>query len=180
MTIIIYFSIIIMSSYSRFARFCGSDQDDSNLVPILPKRGIYIRVCISFSLFFFLFLFSQQATAVAPSTDMIPRHLFSRWLTSQDGHLWNWIRQGNIVLTKSPYTIAGLMDLRLEEENMTFTSFPITGHLVAIPIATLALLTAHQAGTKWETPSSGDFWQEKVVILLLQMKWKHFRKQPKR
>ena len=74
-----------MSSFSRFARFCGSEQDDSNLVPILPNRGIYIRVCISISLFFFIF--SQQVTAVAPSTDMIPRHFFSRWLTSQDGHL---------------------------------------------------------------------------------------------
>ena len=178
MTIIIYFSIIIMSSFSRFARFCGSEQDDSNLVPILPNRGIYIRVCISISLFFFIF--SQQVTAVAPSTDMIPRHFFSRWLTSQDGHLWNCLRQGSIVITESPYTTAGLMDLRLEEEAMTFTSFPITRHLVAIPIATLALLTAHQAGTKSETPSSGDFWQEKVIILLLQMKWKHFTKRPKR
>ena len=55
MTIKIYFSIIIMSSFSRFARFCGSEQDDSNLVPILPKRGIYISVCISISLFFLIF-----------------------------------------------------------------------------------------------------------------------------
>ena len=44
-----------MSSFSRFARFCGSEQDDSNLVPILPKRGIYISVCISISLFFLIF-----------------------------------------------------------------------------------------------------------------------------
>ena len=88
MTIIIHFSIIIMSSYSRFARFCGPEQDDKaiyNLVPLLPKRGIYIRVCISIS--FFLFLFFQQVTAVAPGTDMILRHFFSRLLTSQDGHL---------------------------------------------------------------------------------------------
>ena len=168
-----------MSSYSRFVRFCGPEEDNKaiyNLVPLLPKRGIYIRVCISI----YFFLFYQQVTAVAPGGDMIPRHFFSRWLTSKDGHLWNCLRQGSIVLTKSPYTTAGLMDLRLEEEAMTFTSFPITRHLVAIPIATLALLTAHQAGTKWETPSSRDFWQEKVIILLLQMKWKHFTKRPKR
>ena len=44
-----------MSSFSRFARFCGSEQDDSNLVPILPNRGIYIRVCISISLFSYYF-----------------------------------------------------------------------------------------------------------------------------
>ena len=87
--IIIFFSIIIiMSSYSRFVRFCGPEQDDKaiyNLVTLLPKRGIYIRVCISIS--FFLFLFFQQVTAAAPGIDMIPRHFFSRWLTSQDGHL---------------------------------------------------------------------------------------------
>ena len=44
-----------MSSFSRFARFCGSEQDDSNLVPILPKRGIYISVCISIRLVFLIF-----------------------------------------------------------------------------------------------------------------------------
>ena len=66
---------------------CEPEQDDKaiyNLVPLLSKPGIYIRVCISISLF--LFLFFQQVTAAA-SIDMIPRHFFSRWLTSQDGHL---------------------------------------------------------------------------------------------
>ena len=67
---------------------CGAEQDDKsiyNLVPLLPKRGIYIRVCLFIS--FFLFLFSQQVTAVAPGIDMIPRHFFFRWLTNQDGRL---------------------------------------------------------------------------------------------
>ena len=167
-----------MSSYSRFVRFCGPEEDNKaiyNLDPLLPKRGIYIRVCISI----YFFLFYQQVTAVAPGGDMIPRHFFSLWLTSQDGHLWNCLRQGNIVITESPYTTARLMDLRLEEEAMTFT-LPTTRHLVAIPIQTLAVRTAHQAGTSIKTPSARDFWREKLVILLLQRKWKHFTKRRKR
>ena len=48
------------------------------------------------------------------------------------------------------------MDLRLEEEAMTFT-LPTTRHLVAIPIQTLAVRTAHQAGTSIKTPSARDF-----------------------
>ena len=36
-------------------------------------------------IFLFHFLFPQQVTAA--SIDMIPRHSFSRWLTSQDWHL---------------------------------------------------------------------------------------------
>ena len=35
----------------------------------------------------FHFLISQQVTAVAVGIDMIRKHLFSRLLTSQDGHL---------------------------------------------------------------------------------------------
>ena len=57
---------------------CGPEQDVKafyNLVPLLPKREIYVRVCFFIS--FFLFLFSEQVTAV--SIDMIPRHFFSRW-----------------------------------------------------------------------------------------------------
>ena len=156
---------------------CGPEQDDKtfyNLVPLLPKRGIYIRVCISIS--FLLFLFSQQVTAVAPSIDMIPRHFFSRWLTNQDGRLWNCLRQGSIVLSDIPYTTARLMDL-LSEMAWTFT-LPTTRHLVAVPMLTLAVLTAHREVTTMETPSAGHFWQ--ALIILLQTKWKHFTKQPKR
>ena len=70
------------------------------------------------------------------------------------------------------------MDL-LSVQAMTFT-LPTTRHLVAVPMLTLAILTAHQAGTTMETPSAGHFWQEEVSIILLQTKWKHFTKQPKR
>ena len=150
-----------------------------NLVPTLPKRGIYITVCISISFLVFS-LFSQQVPAVAPGTDMIPRHFFSRWLTSQDGHLWNFLRQeGCIVRTMpTPYTTARLMDL-LSEMAGTYT-LPTRRHPVAVPLPTLVLLTAHQAGTTMETPSARHFWQEEMVIILLQMKWKRFTKQPKR
>ena len=67
----------------------------------------------------------------------------------------------------APYTTARLMDL-LSEEAMTFT-LPTTRHPVAIPMPTLAILTAHQAGTTLETPSPERFWQEEVIIILFQI-----------
>ena len=60
------------------------------------------------------------------------------------------------------------MDLR-SEEAVTFT-LPTTRHPVAIPMPTLAVLTAHQAGTTMEAPSPEHFWQEEVIIILLQIK----------
>ena len=135
---------------------CRPEQDHKaiyNLVPLLPKRGIYIRVCISIS--FFLFLFSQQVPAA--ERDLIPRHSFSRWLTSQDGHLWNCLWK----LTVMPYTTVRLMDL-LSEEAMIFI-LPTTRHPIPIPILTLAGLTAHQAGTTMETLSARHFWQGLIL-----------------
>ena len=69
-----------------------------------------------------------------------------------------------------PYTIARLiiMDL-LSEEAMTFT-LSTTRHLVAVTLPTLVILTAHRAGTTMETPSPRHFWQEEVIIILLQTK----------
>ena len=103
----------------------------------------------------FHFLFSQQVTAVATGIDMIPRHSFSRWWTSQDGHLWNCLRQGHIVITDVQYTTARLMDL-LSVEAMTFT-LPTTRHQVAVPTPTLTMITAHQVGTAMEAPSPRHF-----------------------
>ena len=60
------------------------------------------------------------------------------------------------------------MDL-LSEEAGTF-ALSTTRHLAAIPIPTLAILTAHQAGTTMETPSPRHFWQEEVIFILLQTK----------
>ena len=77
----------------------------------------------------------------------------------------------------TPYTTARLMDL-FSDEAMTFT-LPTTRHPVAVTMPTLAILTAHRAGTTMEAPSPGHFWQEEVIIILHQTKWKHFTKQPK-
>ena len=60
------------------------------------------------------------------------------------------------------------MDL-LSVEAMTFT-LPATRHLVAVPIPTLAMITAHQVGTAMETPSPRHFWQEEAIINLHQTK----------
>ena len=122
----------------------------------------------------FLFLFLQQVTVA--SIELIPRHSFSRSLTSQDGRLWNCVRQGSIVITDIPYTTAPLMDLP-SVEAMTFT-LSTTPHPVGVPLPTLAGSTAHQAGTAMEAPSPGHFWKEEVMIILHQTKWKHFTKQP--
>ena len=69
------------------------------------------------------------------------------------------------------------MDL-CSEEAMTFT-LTTTRHPVAVTMPTLAILTAHRAGTTSEAPSPRHFWQEEVIIILHQTKWKHFTKQPK-
>ena len=60
------------------------------------------------------------------------------------------------------------MDL-LSEEAMTFT-LPTTRHLVAVPMLTLAILTAHQTGTTMEATSPGHFWQAEVIIISHQMR----------
>ena len=59
------------------------------------------------------------------------------------------------------------MDL-LSVEAMTFT-LSTTRHPVAVPMPTLAGLTAHQAGTTMEAPSPKRFWQEEVIIILFQI-----------
>ena len=58
------------------------------------------------------------------------------------------------------------MDL-FSVEAMTFT-LPTTRHPVAVPLLTLAILTAHQVGTAMEAPSPTHFWQ--ALITLLQTK----------
>ena len=68
----------------------------------------------------------------------------------------------------TPYTTARLMDL-FSEEAMTFI-LPTMRHLVAVPVPTLAILTAHRAGTTMEATSPGHFWQAELIIILLQMK----------
>ena len=57
---------------------------------------------------------------------------------------------------------------------MAFT-FLTTRHLVAILTATLAILTAHRAGTAGPAPSLEHSWQDHATSN--QMKWKRFTKQ---
>ena len=78
----------------------------------------------------------------------------------------------------TPYTTARLVDL-CSEEAMTFTLTTTRCHPVPVTMPTLAILTAHRAGTTSEAPSPRHFWQEEVIIILHQTKWKHFTKQPK-
>ena len=79
------------------------------------------------------------------------KHFCFHWLTNQDGHLLNYLRQGNIVQGDFQYTVAHPLDLYLEMD-MTF-SFQTTHHPIAILRATLAGLTAHRAGTATQAPS---------------------------
>ena len=58
------------------------------------------------------------------------------------------------------------MDL-LSVEAMTLT-LSTTRHPVAVPILTLAGLTAHQVGTAMEAPSPTHFWE--ALVSLLQTK----------
>ena len=51
-----------------------------------------------------------------------------------------------------------------------------TRHLIAILTTTLAILTAHRAGTATPAPSHEHSWQE--LITSLQTKLKPFTKQP--
>ena len=66
-------------------------------------------------------------------------------------------------ITVLPYTTARVMDPR--SEAMTL---PLTMQVVALPILTLVLFTAHRVGTGTEAPLPIHFWQ--ALIILLQTK----------
>ena len=110
----------------------------------------------------FHFFFSEQVTAVALGIDTIHRHFFSRWLTNQDGHLWNCPR---IEITIMPYTIARLMDLLLVEA--VTLELSTTRHPVVVPILFLAILTPHQEGTAIEVPSATHSCKDKDIRIIL-------------
>ena len=48
------------------------------------------------------------------------------------------------------------------EEEVTFT-YQTTRHPIAIQVATLAILTAHRAGTATTAPSPKHSWQEDTI-----------------
>ena len=62
-------------------------------------------------------------------------------------------------------------------EDMTFL-FPARRRPIAIHTATLAILTAHRAGTATAAPLPKHSWQE--LSTSLQTKWKPFTSQTKR
>ena len=114
------------------------------------------------------YFFFCQVPVIVIATVMMQTHFFFLWWISQDGRLWNYLKQDSIVITDIPYRIAILIFMGLLlEVDMTFT-LPATHHPVAVPIPTLVMLTVHQAGTAMEAPSPGHFWQ--ALISLLQTK----------
>ena len=65
-----------------------------------------------------------------------------------------------MVQTEVQYPVTRRMDLH-SEEDMTFT-FPTTRHPTAILAATLAILTAHRAGTACTAPSPEHSWRDRT------------------
>ena len=121
------------------------------------------------------FLSLWQIPAISISTT--PKPFCFHWWTSQDGHLLNCLKQEDIVLTEHiPYVLVQGMGPH-SVEDMTFT-FPARRRPIAIHTATLAILTAHRAGTATAAPSPGHSWQE--LTTSLQTKWKPFTSQTKR
>ena len=110
------------------------------------------------------YFFFYQVPVIVIATVMMQRHFFFLWWISQDGRLWNYLKQDSIVITDIPYTIAILIFMGLLlEVDMTFT-LPATHHPVAVPIPTLVILTVHQAGTAMEAPSPRHFWQALISL----------------
>ena len=109
------------------------------------------------------YFFFYQVPVIVIATVMTQRHFFFLWWISQDGRLWNYLKQ-DVIVPEIPYTIAILIFMGLLlEVDMTFT-LPATHHPVAVPIPTLAMITAHQAGTAMEAPSPRHFWQALIVL----------------
>ena len=63
-----------------------------------------------------------------------------------------------MLITNFPYALTITLGLHSEVE-VTFT-FPTTRRPIAILTATLAILTAHRAGTATAAPSPKHSWQE--------------------
>ena len=62
----------------------------------------------------------------------------------------------------TPYTTARLMDLF--SEGAGTLPFTTTRHPVAIPIPTLAMITAHQVGIAMEAISLRHLWQALIIL----------------
>ena len=121
------------------------------------------------------FSFLSQPTVTMARINTIQKRSCFHWWTSLDGHLSNCLKQGIMLQTKDPYTLKRTLGLH-SEVDMTFT-FPATRRPIAILTATLAILTAHRAGTATAAPSPKHSWQE--LTGSHQTKLKLFTKQPK-
>ena len=53
------------------------------------------------------YFFFCQVPVIVIATVMMQRHFFFLWWISQDGRLWNYLKQDSIVITDIPYRIKG-------------------------------------------------------------------------
>ena len=87
-----------------------------------------------------------------------PKPFYFHWLTAQDGHLLNCLRQGKTIILGGPYNVTQYWDLH-SEADMTF-AFTTTHDPIAILTATLAGPTVHRAVTATAAHSRKHSWQE--------------------
>ena len=87
-----------------------------------------------------------------------PKPFYFHWLTAQDGHLLNCLRQGKGIILGVPYVVTQDWDLH-SEADMTFP-FMTTHHPIAILTATSAGPTVHRAVTATAAHSPKHSWQE--------------------
>ena len=122
------------------------------------------------------FSFLSQPPVTMTRINTTQKRFCFHWLTHQDGHLSNCLKQGNMVHTENPYYLTHTMGLH-SEEDMTFSFTSTLRPKATILTATLAILTAHPAGTATEASSHINSWQEHLCSH--QTKKKLFTKQPK-
>ena len=87
-----------------------------------------------------------------------PKPFYFHWLTAQDGHLLNCLRQGKEIILGVPYVVTQDWDLP-SEADMSFP-FMTTHHPIAILTATSAGPTFHRAVTATAAHSPKHSWQE--------------------
>ena len=121
------------------------------------------------------FSFLSQPTVTMARIKTIQKRFCFHWWTSQDGHLSNCLKPGNMLHPDVPFSLDITMGLHSEVE-MTFT-FPATRLPIGILAATLAILTAHRADTVSPAASREHSWQE--LTSSHQTKLKPFTKQAK-
>ena len=97
-----------------------------------------------------------------------PKPFYFHWLTTQNGHLLNCLRQGKTIILGVPYVVTQDWD-RHSEADMTF-AFTTTHDPIAIRTATLAIRTVHRAVTATAAHSPKHSWQELTGSQLTKQK----------